>query len=97
MGAITIRRIDDKIIAALKTQAQAAGRSMEEEARRILEAATSESAAAIDQAARIAHVEGLRRMRAELFGDRILPSSLDLLREIRNEDPTVSPEDVGEP
>jgi plasmid stability protein len=33
MGTITIRRLDDTVIEAIKQRAAAAGRSMEEEAR----------------------------------------------------------------
>lgn len=86
MGAITVRRLDDRTIAALKAQAEAAGRSMEEEVRRILEEATRDSAAVVDRAQRLAYIERLRRTRKELFGDRILPSSVELLRELRDED-----------
>jgi plasmid stability protein len=37
MGTITVRKLDDAVIDAIKRQAAASGRSMEEEARRALE------------------------------------------------------------
>jgi plasmid stability protein len=42
-------------------------------------------------------VDYVRRRRKALFGDRVFPSSLELFREIRDEDPLTSPPDVGHP
>jgi plasmid stability protein len=42
-------------------------------------------------------VEYVRRRQKALFGDRVLPSSVELFREIRDEDPLTSPPDAGYP
>ena len=87
MATITIRKLDNATVEALKARAKAYGRSMEEEARTIL---TQEARPGrlYGQAA----VEHFKKFRQELFGDRVLPSSLEILREIREEDPTRSEE-----
>lgn len=112
MGAITIRKLDEKVIAGLKRRAKAHGRSMEEEARRVLEVAArapqsepvrrnaAELEALAIEAETLKDPEGrfrpgpelvdhMRRWRKATFGDRIFPDSVELLRELRDEDPTV--------
>ncbi len=42
-------------------------------------------------------IDYMERRRKALFGDRVFPSSLDILREIRDEDPLTSPPDAGYP
>ena len=39
----------------------------------------------------------MQRRRKALFGERVFPSSLEILREIRDEDPLTSPPDAGHP
>lgn len=81
MGAITIRRLDDAVIARLKAKAKANGRSMEEEAR----------AAVIAAAEPLGADDFVRRMRArhrEVFGDRMVADTTETLRGLREEDPT---------
>jgi len=93
MGAITIRKLDDEVVARLKLRAKAAGRSMEEEARQILtDAATSRRLSGQEA------VEHFRKLRARINGGVPLPvSSLEILREIRDETSLVSPPKAGRP
>jgi len=93
MGAITIRKLDDEVVARLKLRAKAAGRSMEEEARQILINAAGHRRLGGEEA-----VEHFRKLRARINGGVPLPvSSLEVLREIRDEDPLTSLPDVGYP
>jgi plasmid stability protein len=93
MGAITIRKLDDEVVARLKLRAKAAGRSMEEEARQILTNAAGPRRISGQEA-----VEHFRKLRARINGGVPLPvSSLEVLREIRDEDPLTSPPDTGYP
>ena len=81
MGAITIRRVDDGVIARLKADAKQHGRSMEEEARMALSQVyppTLHGQAAVD------HLDALRR---KVWGGVIQPDSTPLIRELREEDP----------
>ena len=82
MGIITIRRLDDDVIQRLKARAKRNGRSMEEEARIAVTRSvgqTHRGQAALDH---------FRSLREEVFGERILPDSTPLLRELRDADPT---------
>jgi plasmid stability protein len=83
MGSITVRRIDDDVIARLKAKAKASGRSMEEEVRLILG-----QAAGKDRLSGQAAVDHFTKLQREVFGDRVLPSSVPLIREMREADPT---------
>jgi plasmid stability protein len=81
MTQLTIRRLDQTVIDGLKKRAAAAGRSMEEEARRIL------SEAVVDEQLRRQR-EGLERLiakRTEIFGDKVFPDSSDEFRKMREE------------
>jgi plasmid stability protein len=82
MGQILIRNLDDRVIAALKRRAAAAGRSMEAEARAVLTRDTG--ATTPDRRTVIA------RMQAEFDRLRVpgsaMPDSLELLRESRDND-----------
>jgi plasmid stability protein len=89
MGAMTIRRLDEAVIARIKALAKANGRSMEEEARLILEQ-TAMRPTPQEWAAR------MDKVRREIFGDRVLPDSTPLIREMRYEDDW-PPEEVGGP
>ena len=94
MGAITIRKLDDEVVARLKLRAKAAGRSMEEEARQILTDAAAGPRRLSGQDA----VEHFRKLRARINGGVPLAvSSLEILREIRDEDPLTSPADADYP
>jgi len=42
-------------------------------------------------------VDYMQRRRKALFGDRVFTGSLEILREIRDEDPLTSPPDAGYP
>jgi plasmid stability protein len=81
MTQLTIRRLDPTVIERLKKRAAAAGRSMEEEARQILSETVLEEQLA-RQRAWLKEMEATRR---ELFGDRVLPDSGGLFREMRDE------------
>ena len=83
MATITIRKLDDATVESLKARAKAFGRSMEEEARLIL-SREARPGKLYGQAA----VEHFRQFKEKHFGDRVLPSSVELLRELREEDPT---------
>lgn len=76
MAQLTIRRLDDKVVARLRARAAVAGHSMEQEAREILEAATQTDSSAI-----------LQRLRARLasYGDREFEDSGELVRRMRDE------------
>lgn len=83
MATITIRKLDDATVEALKARAKAFGHSMEEEARLIL-SREARPGKLYGQAA----VEHFRKFQEKHFGDRMLPSSVEILRELREEDPT---------
>lgn len=82
MGQIIIRNLDDRIIETLKRRAEAAGRSMEAEAREALTQFVEDPAAA-----RLALIA---RMQAAFANSRVpgttMPDSLELLRESRDID-----------
>ena len=83
MATITIRRLDDDTVEALKSRARSSGRSMEEEVRLIL-AREARTGRVHGEAA----VEHFRRFQRENFGDRVLSGDADILLGIREEDPT---------
>jgi plasmid stability protein len=81
MTQLTIRRLDQTVIDGLKKRAAAAGRSMEEEARRIL------SEAVVDEQIQRQR-EWLAEMQAkrkQIFGDKVFPDSSDEFRKMREE------------
>jgi len=91
MGAITIRKLDDEVVARLKLRAKTAGRSMEEEARQILINAVGSRRLSGQEA-----VGHFRDLRARINGGVPLPvSSLEILREARGEYPATSPPDAS--
>lgn len=75
MAQITIRKLDDAVMQALRKRAAAAGRSVEEEARRSLSIATG-----VDRDAARARLDAVRAMLRE-HADA--PAE-DLLREMRD-------------
>jgi len=77
MGQILIRNLDEAVLAKLRQHADAAGISVEEEARRALVASTG----LIDQAA-LVRLDELRTRIGRISG----PSSLDDLRRDRARD-----------
>jgi plasmid stability protein len=68
MGAITIRKLDDEVISGLKRRAKANGRSMEEEARRVLEEAASMPAQREPVRSNAAELEALKAEAEALKG-----------------------------
>jgi plasmid stability protein len=81
MTQLTIRRLDQTVIDGLKKRAAAAGRSMEEEARKILSEAIVETQIQRQRA-------GLKKLlaaRKEIFGDKVLPDSSAEFRKMRDE------------
>lgn len=83
MATITVRKLDDSTVENLKARAKVNGRSMEEEARLILA-----REAGVRRFRGAEAVEHVRRFRETWFGDRVLPSSQEVLRDLREEDPT---------
>ncbi len=83
MATITIRKLDDATVEALKARAKANGRSMEEEVRMVL----SRSAGAGKLSGKAA-AERFRQLQKKHFGAREFTDSLEILRELREEDPT---------
>ena len=81
MNQITIRRLDPSTIEGLKKRAAAAGRSMEEEARTILNEVVLEEQLA-RQRAWLAEMKETQR---RLFGDRVFPDSSGEFRKMRDE------------
>ena len=81
MTQITIRRLDPVVIEGLKKRAAEAGRSMEEEARKIL----SEAVLAAGVARQRAALEKLIAARSAIFGDRVFPDSSGEIRKMREE------------
>lgn len=81
MGVLTIRKLDDHVLARIKQQAKAAGRSMEEEARRALADAFGATSTPEEWIAE------LRETQRRLFADRLFPDDLatDTIREFRDE------------
>lgn len=81
MTQITVRKLDQGVIDKLKTRAADAGRSMEEEVRKILTDTVQD-----DQLARQrAWVARMRKLRKEWYGDQVFPDSSGLFREMRDE------------
>jgi plasmid stability protein len=81
MGAITIRNLDDAVVAAIKRRAAANGVSMEEEVRRILSSLYNDDRQARGRAWARQQLERLKR--GELpKGDG---STVELIREMRQE------------
>ena len=77
MGNVTVRNIDDNVIACLKAQAKANHRSLEGEIRHLL----------VQQALRGTRLEGFRERTARLgalTADRAQTDSVSLLREDRD-------------
>jgi plasmid stability protein len=75
MAQITIRQLDDALVARLRERAAAAGRSMEQEVREILTASCTDSAQVVAR---------LRQRRAA-YGDRVFSDSTDIIREMRDQ------------
>jgi plasmid stability protein len=76
MTQLTIRNLDEAVIARLKQRAAAAGHSMEQEVRLILE---REVGAEVE-----AFLERARRLRGT-FGDRVFTDTVEIIRAMREE------------
>jgi plasmid stability protein len=81
MTQLTIRRLDPTVIEKLKERAAAAGRSMEEEARRII----SETVLEEQLARQRAWVASMRKLHKQLYGGKVFPDSTPLIRKMREE------------
>jgi plasmid stability protein len=75
MAQITIRQLDDALVARLRKRAAASGRSMEQEVREILAAACAGQPEVVAR---------LRQRRAS-YGGRIFSDSADIVREMRDQ------------
>ncbi|WP_191062128.1 FitA-like ribbon-helix-helix domain-containing protein [Geminicoccus harenae] len=88
---VTIDQLEPEVVAALQRRAQAAGRSLEQELREILLSAARDAPAdepgreKVDAEKAEAWVERLRAVRRELWGERVLPDSAELIRQMRDE------------
>jgi plasmid stability protein len=71
MSQITIRRLDAAVLQGLKSRAAAAGHSMEQEARKILEAAVLPSSEGVAERLRVA-MAGRKPGRGETYSDSAL-------------------------
>lgn len=77
MATLTIRKLDDEVYARLSERAKRNNRSLEAEAREMLDKRTLDVAAV---------VEDLRQFHAEVRARHgVLPDSTPLIREMRNE------------
>lgn len=83
MGTITIRRLDDAVIEAIKRRAAEAGRSMEEEARQTLQQSYGEAERVRLRAEAVAHIRDLRARGLLPKGNGV--DSVDIIREMREE------------
>ncbi len=81
MTQITIRRLDPVVIAGLKKRAADAGRSMEQEARKILSEAVEDQQIERQRA----WLKEMEKVRRRLFGDKVFPDSTPLIRQMRKE------------
>jgi plasmid stability protein len=81
MTQITIRRLDPVVIEGLKKRAAGAGRSMEEEARKIL----SEAIVDVQLERRRAWLKEMKKLQRQLFGDKVFADSTPLIRQMRKD------------
>ncbi len=81
MTQITIRRLDPIVLAGLKKRAASAGRSMEEEARKILSEAVADEQIERQQA----WLKEMENVRRKIFGDKVFPDSSEEFRKMRDE------------
>lgn len=75
MAQITIRQLDDSLVARLRKRAAAAGRSMEQEVREILAAACADQAGVVERL----------RERHAAYGGRVFSDSAEIVREMRDQ------------
>jgi hypothetical protein len=84
MATITVRKLDQSVIDSLKARAEKNGRSMEEEVRSILSREATDRRLRGQEA-----VEHFQRFQEKWFPDGpVSHSTLETLREVREEDPT---------
>jgi plasmid stability protein len=77
MASLTIRKLDDTLKKRLRLQAARHGRSMEEEARRILQAGVRSGKPSVDNVA-----DAIRRIVDPIGGIELEPLPRDTLRDI---------------
>ena len=75
MAQLTIRQLDDTVVARLRERAAAAGRSMEQEVREILTSACADPDAVVSRL----------RQRLDAYGGRVFSDSAEIVREMRDE------------
>jgi plasmid stability protein len=83
MGTITIRRLDDTVIEAIKRSAAEAGRSMEEEARQALQQTYGDAERAKRREEAVAYISDLHARGLLPKGNGV--DSVDIIREMREE------------
>lgn len=76
MGQLLVRGLDDEVVALIRQRAAANGRSVEAEHRAILEAAVRPSGETL--------IETSRRLRNALEGRDLGPSSVEVIRALRD-------------
>ena len=75
MAQLTIRQLDDTVVARLRERAAAAGRSMEQEVSEILTSACADPDAVVSRL----------RQRLDAYGGRVFSDSAEIVREMRDE------------
>ena len=75
MAQITIRQLDDAVVARLRQRAAAAGRSMEQEVREILTSACADPEAIVSRL----------RQRQNSYGGRVFSDSAEIVRQMRDD------------
>jgi plasmid stability protein len=81
MAQILIRNLDEKLVRRLKRQAKAGGRSLQSEAKSILEQAAQPEPPQLTRAELIAKLERFRKS----FKGRVFSDSTQLIRQDREE------------
>ena len=75
MAQITIRQLDDAVVARLRQRAAAAGRSMEQEVREILTSVCADPEAIVSRL----------RQRQRSYGGRVFSDSAEIVRQMRDD------------
>lgn len=89
MASLSVRNLSNETYESLRRRAAAAGRSMEAEARALIDSAVREPAvkqyraSSMSEAERKRFIETLRQQRLARSGGRVLPDSTPLIRRDR--------------
>jgi len=81
MAQILVRNLDEKVVRRLKRRAKAGGRSLQSEAKAILEGAVPPETRKLSRKEFIAKLEAFRKS----FGGRVFSDSTELIRQEREE------------